>query len=135
MYKQLDQQSFFLFCIALHASKNNNQEQIDGIYEIVKESSNIVDILEKRITVFNLPVINKSGIIAISLLGDYNPGKCILCLIEVLEKAKELGRQKINIDFISTIFPDGFYKDEIAFENFDKRKIEKGLYNHIIGLT
>lgn len=128
MYKELSTEMFNLYLIVL-----TNSKEEDVLFEDFKNISNTVLIIEKRVNVFNLKV-QKTGILAICILGEFNPGKCILCLHEVMEKALELKPEKIDISFVTEVFPDGFYEDKEAFERIDKltqQTLEKRKKEHI----
>lgn len=104
---------------------HGNFKLMDEIYNDFREMTKTVEIIEKRVSNFNLPV-DKSGIIALCLLGNYRPGFVILALIEALEDRLELGYPTITVGTLFGItFPDGFYNDKKASELCDKRRFER----------
>jgi hypothetical protein len=90
------------------------------------DRSFLSQILQKRIDVFELPRLDPSAIIILSILCD-NPGKVILGLIETLENAKDMKLEKIDV------YPLGFYEDDEFEKQFELRRKDKTYrFNFII---
>lgn len=123
----LSEEAFKIGIILLRMTANGeNSALIDQLYAECAGLSNTMLIIERRVEVFKLPV-TKSGIIALCLLGDFNPGRTILALIESLaDRDERKSESKINVEYIfKYVYPNGFYRREIAHKLFDKYRNDK----------
>jgi len=71
---------------------------------------------EKDPTAFQLPLFEKSALLALELFAQGNPGRAVLSLIDTMEAYEKYLPEKIDISFISTfVYPDGPYS-QVGFE-------------------
>jgi len=105
------------------------------VYPEMRENSFILSVLEKRIEAFQLPLFEKSALLALELFAQGNPGRAVLSLIDTMEAYQKYLPEKIDISFISTfVYPDGPYS-QAGFETvWEDRKngIKVCGYNRMI---
>jgi hypothetical protein len=134
MFKEIDRATAFLLAQIVMMEQEGIPSVIAKAYADLRGVTKLAEILEKRITVLKLPVVEPTAIMALVLLAP-NPGKAILALIETYEKADLVHPEKITAEFVClNVYPMGFYNDREFEDNFEFRKAnrESGKYNFII---
>jgi aspartate carbamoyltransferase regulatory subunit len=131
---ELDTDSTNLLAIILIVERNNIPSQTAKLYADYQEITKLTKLIEKRISVMNLPILEPTALMALTLIAP-SAGKCVLGLIETFEKVDLLKPEKITAHFIcENVYPNGFYEDEEFNKKFEFRKAhrENSKYNFII---
>ena len=126
--------SMKLMFLILSVERENKPSEIAELYADFKEAFFSANVLQKRLEVLKIPMIEPTGVLALSVLAEGNPGRAILGMIETYEKFDEIKPEKINANFICEhVYPFGFYSEEEACYRFDVRKDNRtGKYDFII---
>lgn len=89
------------------------------------------DILRKRVEVLELQDKVGVGALAVAtILGDGNPGKTMLALVDMLNLHDETGRKVTSQDVSLLLYPHGFYTDEQAMSLIDTYLKKGKVHNH-----